>query len=289
MQYGIPVNGFNQNSRIKLKIIDCFIFFNEVELLKLRLKELNDVVDHFVLVESKFTFTNNKKTLFFEQNKDVFREYLPKITHLVFDKKTPNRFWRSDRKTCWIREEKQRNHLGQGIKLLKPENQDLIIISDVDEIPDPETLENLKGNSLDSIVNLNQDMYYYNYTCKHPSQCDAPIAGNFQSLKPHLTSLHRLRIKRSHLNGRTRIENGGWHFSFFGSKEQISYKIKNFSHSEFNTSDINNLGHIDRSVESRTDLFGRYGNTKFEFIAPEDNKYLPKNIHLLDDLLFSRS
>ena len=285
MHFATRESGLNLNSIIKLKIIDCFLFFNEIDLLKLRLKELNDVVDHFVLVESMFTFTNNRKTLFFEQNKEIFREYLPKITHLVFDKKTPNRFWRSDRKTCWLREERQRNYLGQGIKSLKPNDDDLIIISDVDEIPDPETVESLKDNNFEGIANLNQDMYYYNHSCKHPLQFDSAIVANFEPLKPHISSLHRLRIKRSHIDDKKSIERGGWHFSFFGSNEQISYKIKSFSHSEFNTSNINNHQHIDESVESRKDLFNRYGDTKFEFIDPKSNKYLPRNIHLLDNFL----
>ena len=57
------------------KIIDCFIFYNEMKMLEFRLKELNDVVDFFVLVESTKTFTGNDKELFFEQNKENFKEY----------------------------------------------------------------------------------------------------------------------------------------------------------------------------------------------------------------------
>lgn len=281
MQYDTPVNGFNQNSGIKLKIIDCFIFFNEIDLLKFRLKELNDVVDHFVLVESKYTFTNNKKTLFFEQNKDVFREYLPKITHLVFDKKTPNRFWRSDRKTCWMREEKQRNHLGYAIKLLKPQKQDLIIISDVDEIPDSQTLQSLVNKKFTGLANLEQDMYYYKISIKHPDKWTMPIVASYESLTAHLSKIHKLRISLSHQNNKIIIKKGGWHFSYFGGTSAIIQKIKNFSHTELNTENYTNKDNIEKAISQNLDLFERGQNVKFTNINPRDNRYLPEYIDYL--------
>ena len=122
-----------------MKVIDCFLFFNEIELLKLRLKELSEVVDHFVLVEAKRSFSNRKKQLFFEDRKDEFSQYSSKITHLITPNSPGNAFWRSKRRSAWKRQEFQRNYLSNGIRKLKPEKQDLILLSDVDEIFDSNT------------------------------------------------------------------------------------------------------------------------------------------------------
>ncbi|MFA6665763.1 MAG: beta-1,4-N-acetylgalactosaminyltransferase, partial [Armatimonadota bacterium] len=65
-----------------MKVYDCFTFFNELELLELRLKLLNDVVDYFVLVESNKTFKNKDKEFVFEANKSMFEEYLAKIIYI---------------------------------------------------------------------------------------------------------------------------------------------------------------------------------------------------------------
>ena len=281
MHFATRESGLKLNSIIKLKIIDCFLFFNEIELLKLRLKELNDVVDHFVLVESKFTFTNNRKILFFEQNKEIFREYLPKITHLVFDKKTPNRFWRSDRKTCWLREERQRNYLGQGIKSLKPNDDDLIIISDVDEIPDTETLQSLVDRKFTGLANLEQDMYYYKISIKHPDKWTMPIIASYNSLSAHLSKIHKLRISLSHQNNKIIIKKGGWHFSYFGGTNAIIQKIKNFSHTELDTENYTNKDNIEKAISQNLDLFERGQNVKFTNINPRDNRYLPEHIDYL--------
>ena len=68
-----------------MKIIDCFLFYNELELLKFKLKELNDIVDYFVLIESKYTFVGNEKELYYEKNKVLFSEYNHKIIHVIHE------------------------------------------------------------------------------------------------------------------------------------------------------------------------------------------------------------
>ena len=143
-----------------MKVIDCFLFFNEIELLKLRLKELGEVVDHFVLVEAKRSFSNRKKQLFFEDRKDEFSQYSSKITHLITPDPPGNSIWRSKRRSAWKRQEFQRNYLSNGIRKLKPEKQDLILLSDVDEIFDSNTLSELKEDSFSGIANFEQDLYY---------------------------------------------------------------------------------------------------------------------------------
>ena len=69
------------------KLIDCFIFYNELQLLLFRLEELYEIVDYFVLVESTVTFTGNAKPLYFEQHKELFHKYIDKIIHIVEEDK----------------------------------------------------------------------------------------------------------------------------------------------------------------------------------------------------------
>src|SRR3989338_10201209 len=90
------------------KIYDCFSFFNEVELLKVRLDELYDSVDYFVLVESVETHRGNPKTLYFSENKHLFQPYLDKIIHIVLDEYHPEM-------GLWTREHHQRESIKNGL------------------------------------------------------------------------------------------------------------------------------------------------------------------------------
>lgn len=108
------------------KIYDCFPFFNELELLQIRLGELNDTVDYFVLVESIETQRGTPKKLFFEENKHLFAPYLHKIIHVAVRENHPEF-------SMWEREHFQRNCIARGLKNCK--DKDIILISDLDEIP----------------------------------------------------------------------------------------------------------------------------------------------------------
>ena len=93
---------------MSIKIIDCFIFYNELDMLEFRLEELNDVVDRFVIVESTKTFVGKDKPLFFSENLQRFEKYLPKITHIIEQNLTD--------KNPWVNESTQRNAIKKGIK-----------------------------------------------------------------------------------------------------------------------------------------------------------------------------
>ena len=123
-----------------MKVIDCFIFYNELDMLEFRLNELNDVVDYFVLVECIKTHTNNDKELYFENNKNRFSKFLDKIIHIIVKDNIPQT------NSAWDREKYQRFCIDEGIKKLNLNNEDIIIIADLDEIPDTKTVLNLKNN-----------------------------------------------------------------------------------------------------------------------------------------------
>ncbi|HZX73462.1 MAG TPA: hypothetical protein VFE57_03515, partial [Cyclobacteriaceae bacterium] len=82
-------------------VVDCFTFFNELDLLEIRLNILNETVDRFVLVEATRTFQNNPKPLYFNENKKRFEAFLPKITHIIVDD-YPWFFFKSKRAIAWV-------------------------------------------------------------------------------------------------------------------------------------------------------------------------------------------
>jgi len=118
------------------KIFDCFMFFNEVELLDLRLHTLYDHVDYFVVVEAIVAFQGDVKPLYFEREKNRFEKFFPKMIHVVVED-IPNRAG------AWDLEHFQRNALRRGFGAAAPE--DIIIISDADELLRPETVSALRS------------------------------------------------------------------------------------------------------------------------------------------------
>ena len=257
-----------------MKIIDCFTFYNELKMLEFRLAELNDDVDYFVLVESTFTFAGNKKDLFFDKNKNLYSKYLHKIIHIIVDD-VPNT------ENAWDNETHQRNCIDRGIEQLTLNDDDVIIISDVDEVPDTETIQKIKNKIIivDGLYNLKQVMYYYNITNRNKKfWYHAKVVNYHQYCKKYNHECDRMRLTK--LRRRKNISNGGWHFSYFMNEEEIANKIKNFGHQEFNKDEFTDVESIKQKIESGTDLFGR-GIEHWKKIKIEENDYLPKKYKML--------
>ena len=139
----------NKNIVPNKKIIDCFTFYNELDLLNYRFNILNDVVDYFILVESVYTHTGKEKKLFFKENQHLYDRYKNKIIHIIITDmphKYPNININNNEQ--WINEKFQRNCIKVGLEKINLLDEDLIIISDLDEIPDPKTLLKMKENKI---------------------------------------------------------------------------------------------------------------------------------------------
>src|SRR6476620_1912740 len=115
------------------RLFDCFTLFNELDLLELRLRELDALVHRFVLVEAPRTFTGLPKPLHFKQNRDRFQPFLPKIVYVELEE------FPADLASAWDREYFSRRAIMRGLDSAAPD--DLVLISDVDEIPKPANLE----------------------------------------------------------------------------------------------------------------------------------------------------
>lgn len=246
-------------------VIDCFTFYNELSMLKFRLKELDSVIDKVVLVESRYTHAGNKKELFFENNKALFKEYLHKIIHIVVDKFP-------DTTDAWVRERYQRDYITEGLYKIKPNQLDLVIISDVDEIPDSKTILNLKNSKFNGVVALEQDIYCFNIETKMPQKWYHSKVCTYNKLV-QIGGPEKIRFHAS-----VAIQKGGWHLTYFGDTDFIVNKIKNFAHQEFNTIDNTNPESIKTRMLNNEDVFG---NNKGDYVDVLTNTYIPTNWKML--------
>lgn len=234
-----------------LRLFDCFTFFNEATMLEFRLRYLSDVVDVFVIAESHFTFTGAPKPI--TANRVI--ERLPsnirnKVRFLEVKEAPSGQFHPS----CnWEREAYQRNALCRGLYDLSQD--DLVLISDVDEIPHAARLEALKSQLSADVGALNLCMHMFYYRADNQMFAgETPVQWLFPKLvRPsHLLSPQTTRLATQHFSATSPC---GWHFSYMGSTEQISHKIRSFSHQEYNNTDtLNQLS--DRRGRNQ-DPFGR--------------------------------
>lgn len=253
-----------------MKLIDCFIFYNELEMLKYRLELLYNIVDYFIIVESKYTFTGIEKKLYYNENKELFKKYDDKIIHIIENTMPymyPNINIKENQQ--WINENYHRNSIIKGFEKISLKDDDIIIITDLDEIPDPETLEKILNNELNITINcLEQDMYYYNLNSKLMEKWYHPKIMCYKNYKEQTLTLSELRMGFYSI-----IFNGGWHLSYFGDNKFIQNKIINFSHQEFNSSEYINLKNIQEHIDNSNDLFNR--NNPIQKISVYENNYLP--------------
>jgi len=229
-------------------VYDSFLFFNELDLLEIRFNILSEVVDKFVLVEASKTFSNNEKSFYFEQNKERYRKFLNKIIHIKINEYP-------ETKNAWEMEEYQRNQIVLGFKQCL--HDDIILISDLDEIPNPEVIKNYKksGNGICTLKQLHFD-YYLNYQrCGKNNYWYNVKILKFSDIVTDNTTAFTPQSIRKTKNTKS-IRNGGWHFSFLGGMENIKLKIQSFSHQEYNSEKFLN-DQIEYKTRMGLDLFNR--------------------------------
>lgn len=239
--------------------IDCFSFFNELDLLEIRLNSLAPYVDRFVLSECPVTHTGKPKHLYFEENKDRFRDF--NITHLIVSGYQIGR-------SPWKIEKYQREYLMNGVMDVDPEC--IILLSDVDEIPDLEANKNGTGT-------FTQKLYYYylnTYTGNSSS-------GTVAIRKKDITTLNYIKTRR--IDSANRIYDGGWHFSTLAPVGNIIDKIESFAHHELNTPNIKNK--ISENLDNLVDPYNR-NSDRFKIEMPSGPKWLLDNKDKYDHLFY---
>ena len=255
-----------------MKIFDCFMYFDEEVVLDLRLNTLDRYVDYFVIVESTFTHRGDRRNLKFDHKK--FEKFKDKIIYLTFDKEPDGieAVYENDNEdeksrkyilNAAKRENRQRDYIINGLQNANPE--DLILISDVDEIPNLEEInfDNLK----EKILMFQQDMFYYKFDLKLPNIVWSGTKGCrkkdllspqwLRNIKDKKYSLFRLDIVFSKMkyNSIKFIKNGGWHFSNIKSPKDIEHKLKSYlHHREFDEEPLS-LEQIDSIIKNKQAIY----------------------------------
>lgn len=249
-------------------IYDCFPFFNELDLLEIRLHELADVVDYFVLSEATVTHRNTPKPLYYDDNKDRFRDFRDKIIHNVITdasdvyKGNP---WNIDH---YMHD----NIHSKGII----QDTDLVIIGDADQIVRESALQYvLHGTESPNIPRVFEMMYsYYFFNCVHLDMkwnSSFIVPGNiFKSLP---TDAHTIRYHPD----KTQlwfepVRDGGWHFSYMGGIESIKEKIRSFSDASVDVPQFLDDAHLLRVIDEGMDLYNRTCEGRLGFV-PLDGEF----------------
>jgi beta-1,4-mannosyl-glycoprotein beta-1,4-N-acetylglucosaminyltransferase len=258
-------------------IYDCFTYAGEDELLYLRLKTLDGVVHRFVIAEGTRTFAGAPREPRFEAAR--FAPWAARITYLRVDD------LEAAPASAWVNEYRQRNALARG--LAAAQASDLVVLSDVDEIPHPDALRAYRPRRYFS-GELVQRFYWYAF---NNQMVRSAVAGDVPWCRARITTVGRLRgwygtlqnlrefkpagpwrsvLRYLHRHQSQRLEPGGWHFSYLMTPEQIRRKIESFSHQELNLPQFTDVAHIREALQSRRDLFG--AGREFE-VVPLDASF----------------
>jgi beta-1,4-mannosyl-glycoprotein beta-1,4-N-acetylglucosaminyltransferase len=261
-----------------MKFIDTFIFYNEIDLLLYRLSILDEYIDYFILVESTHTFTGHIKELYYEINKEKFIKFNHKIIHIIVDDfpyKYPNIHYRGHLQ--WHNEYHQRNCIKKGLDKIKDKlnDDDIILMSDLDEIPNPLIFKDIITKNI--IISDNQlyllelDFYYYNLNYKYQDTWAGTKLLTYKTYILCNLTFQQLRTWEWK-NPVNRIkEPRGWHLSYFGDINFIKNKIANFSHCEYN-----NDKYVNDELENKIKKGIKYiDDTQLIFIPIHKNDNLP--------------
>ena len=261
------------------------MYFDEDLVLDLRLNVLNDYVDKFVIAEATKDHTGKDKKLNFDIKN--FSRFKDKINYIIVSDLPMNlKSFKKDWPVHHLRDQHQRNALSRGYKDCN--GDDLIMISDIDEIPDPNKIKEFKfekkyacfmqKNFQTKINLLNTSDKYWMGTkiCQKKYLRSPQWLRNIKTAKPAFWKFFKPRQPQL-------IYDGGWHFSFLKQPERIAKKIKSYSHSEYNKPEFTDLKKIEERIKNRVDIFDR--NYKYEKVDLDSTfpKYILNNLDKYQD------
>jgi beta-1,4-mannosyl-glycoprotein beta-1,4-N-acetylglucosaminyltransferase len=256
------------------KIYDVITFFNELDLLELRLEMLDPYVDRFVIVECVETFSGKPKPLHLKENYDRYKKYHHKITHHVnyfplssYEDAQTRVFISTNpiqKQICiqaltsnnvpkgelhWLKEFHQKEMIRYALTKTDIQPDDLCFISDLDEIWNPELdYKNIDHYKIYKLKQLSYSLYLNN-------RSNEPWAG---TLLTRYKNIHNSCLNHLRTPSKTQyefIDNGGWHFTFMGGKEQIKKKIEAYGHQEYNNDGVKQ--NIENNLKDNRDVLGR--------------------------------
>ena len=276
---------------MKKRIYDCFCYFNEDHILELRLETLWDVVDYFIISEASYSHAGNARELHFDINR--FKKFESKIRYIPLHERPPgpNDFWKNEN---FIR-----NNVSKGLYDAQPD--DLIIVSDLDEIPEPKKIMEFDTNYIRGDFDQRYYSYYLNnYWIGDVNSSGKLISGsniwkgskittyghftsffnsNATSVRSYKSSGLLRSIKRSwfrwfHVQT---IKEGGWHFTWIFTLEDLIKKIENTAHQEFNNEEHKNPERLMKLIESGQDFNKPLARYELQSIDGQFPKFLIEN------------
>lgn len=247
-----------------MKIYDCFTFFNELDLLEIRLNELNDVVDYFVLVESKRSFQNKQKSCYYLDNLDRFKQFNHKIIRLEVPEIIFNDNIRTNEENCW-------NYIINGLSNV--DNEDIVMVGALDEIPEKYILKKIINDNEKYPICIFMKFYYYYLNTRFINDYDKLYWHGTYITK--YSFLNKNNIYEGcignglHARKNSNIVYGGWHFSSLGDGKNQKIKSSNFGHNDYNhmTEEDFNI-----RIQKLEDPFGRDSEILHSI---ETNEHLP--------------
>lgn len=259
-----------------MRVFDCFTFYNEFDILELRLQELWNTVDYFVIAEANSTHQARPKSFYLKDNWERFEKYSSKIRHVMIDD-MPNS------QDTWVNERFQRRALSRGLTDLDP--SDIVIVSDCDEIPRPAAIDAIKddeNNYNRYVLSIPLNYFKLNFMMINPlfRQRNIIVTRGKAFTDPQRErefTFDKGNYPTSYAdNNFCILEHGGWHFTYFGHTEFAKNKILNFAHAETNRPEIMNNLNVDYMIENKVGLLGFNYHERFEYITVDD--YFPETV-----------
>lgn len=233
-------------------VIDTILFYNESDLLEIRLNILGDFVDKFVIVEATKTFVGNKKPLNFDIER--YAKWKDKIVYYVIEELTDEE-WESAKKSpnvgagehWWVREYCFKEKMLQALTFCK--DDDIIFVSDLDEIWNPKVLREIEHGKVYRPI---QTAYHYYLNNRSDQDITGWVGTRFATYKTIKEfGINHLRTESMHPS--IHIPNGGWHFTFMGGADKIREKIENYGHQEYRGA----LNGVENALKSNIDFLNR--------------------------------
>jgi len=234
-------------------VFDCVLYRNEIDVLTIRLHELDEVVDRFVIVESNITFSGHSRSIHFNPGDPRLAPFADKIRHvIVTDMPVTD--------DPWQRETWQRNAVLRGVPDAAP--GDLLILSDVDEIPRASIVREMIHDTQNSLFGLQLAFYYFFVNFKNVEGPEAAITWTVAGRRDQIEAISPNDLRYAIRDGRVRariFSDAGWHFSYLMDEAEIRRKISAFSHQELNKPAFLDTVKIRDLVSRGGDLFSRPG------------------------------
>lgn len=235
------------------RVFDCCLFNGEMDVLAIRFHELNAVVDHFVIVESTLTFSGLPQEISFNPCHPSIAPFAAKVRHIIVADMPET----SD---PWVREAWQRNAVLRGVP--DAAATDLLVLSDVDEIPRSSTIAEMIADSRNEIFGFRLAFYYFYVNYRNVAGPEAALTWTIAATRRQMDDVTPNALRYAVREGRVParlFDQGGWHFSYLMDEAGIRRKIAAFSHQEFNTQAFLSQIDIAAIVREGRDFFDRPG------------------------------